>query len=67
MGMGGKGNIPGAMVAGIIIGIIEKVGAVLWGASIAQIIIFVMFIVILLVLPDGIMGIKLPKKRKAVG
>ena len=66
MALGGKGNIPGAMVAGIIIGIIEKVGAVLWGASIAQIIIFVMFIVILLVLPDGIMGIKLPK-RKAVG
>ena len=64
--LGGKGNIPGAMVAGIIIGIIEKVGAVLWGASIAQVIIFIMFIVILLVLPNGIMGIKLPQKRKAV-
>ena len=47
-------------------GIIEKVGAVLWGASIAQVIIFIMFIVILLVLPNGIMGIKLPQKRKAV-
>ncbi len=64
--LGGKGNIPGAMVAGITIGIIEKVGAVLWGEPVAQIIIFVMFIIILLVLPNGIMDIKLPKKKKAV-
>lgn len=53
--MGGKGNIPGAMVAGIIIGLIEKVGALFFGDKIAQIFIFVLFIAILLFMPDGIM------------
>lgn len=53
--MGGKGNIPGAMVSGIVIGIIERVGAALFNDSIAQIAIFVLFIVILLFMPDGIM------------
>lgn len=54
--LGGKGNIQGAMVAGVLIGIIEKFGGVLVGDKIAQIIIYVLFIVILLVLPDGLMA-----------
>lgn len=53
--LGGRGNIPGAMVAGVLIGIIEKFGGVLVGDKIAQIIIYVLFIVILLVLPNGLM------------
>lgn len=53
--LGGKGNIPGAMVAGLLIGIIEKFGGVLVGDKIAQIIIYILFIVILLVLPNGLM------------
>jgi branched-chain amino acid transport system permease protein len=53
--LGGKGNIPGALVAGLVVGIIEKIGGLLWGDSIAQIIILVLFIVILLVMPDGLM------------
>ena len=53
--LGGRGNIPGAMVAGVLVGIIEKFGGVLVGDKIAQIIIYVLFIVILLVLPNGLM------------
>ena len=53
--LGGKGNIPGALVAGLLIGVIEMVGRMLWSDSVAQIIILVLFIVILLVRPDGIM------------
>lgn len=53
--MGGKGNIPGAMVAGIVMGLIEKVGALFFGDKVAQIFVFVLFIVILLFMPDGIM------------
>lgn len=56
--LGGKGNIPGAMVAGILIGLIEKVGALLFDDKIAQIFIFVLFIAILLFMPDGIMSRK---------
>ena len=53
--LGGKGNIPGALVAGLLIGVIEMVGRMLWSDSVAQIIILVLFIVILLVRPEGIM------------
>ena len=53
--LGGKGNIPGALVAGLLVGVIEMVGRMLWSDSIAQIIILVLFIVILLIKPDGIM------------
>ena len=53
--MGGKGNIPGALISGILMGLIEKLGAVLFNDKIAQILIFVLFIAVLLFLPDGIM------------
>lgn len=53
--MGGKGNIPGAMVAGIVMGLIEKLGAYVFDDKIAQIFIFVLFIAILLFMPEGIM------------
>ena len=59
--LGGKGNIPGALVAGILIGLIEKVGAFFFGDKIAQILIFVLFIAILIFKPEGIMVRK--KKR----
>lgn len=59
--MGGKGNIPGAMLAGVFIGIIEKIGGTLVGDNLAQIFIFVLFILVLLVKPDGLLV-----KRKKV-
>lgn len=59
--LGGKGNIPGAMLAGVVIGIIEKIGGTLVGDNLAQIFIFILFIVILLVKPDGLLV-----KRKKV-
>ena len=58
--LGGKGNIPGAMVAGLLIGLIEKVGAYFFDDKIAQIFVFILFIAILLFMPDGIMT----KKKK---
>ena len=54
--MGGKGSIPGALLAGVIIGVIEKVGGYFVGDNLAQIFIFVMFIVILIVRPDGLLA-----------
>jgi len=53
--MGGKGNIPGALMAGILISVIEKVGGYFVGDNLAQIFIFVLFIVILIVRPDGLL------------
>ena len=53
--MGGKGNIPGALMAGIVISVIEKVGGYFVGDNLAQTFIFVLFIVILIVRPDGLL------------
>ena len=58
--VGGKGNIAGALLAGVVIGIIEKIGGAFIGDNLAQIVIFVLFIVILLVRPDGL----LTKRKK---
>ncbi|MGI5970760.1 MAG: branched-chain amino acid ABC transporter permease [Oscillospiraceae bacterium] len=58
--LGGRGNIAGALLAGLMIGIIEKIGGMLVGDNLAQIFIFVLFIVILLVKPNGLLA-----KRKA--
>ena len=41
---------------GVIIGVIEKVGGYFVGDNLAQIFIFVMFIVILIVRPDGLLA-----------
>ena len=38
--MGGKGNIPGVMVDGIVMGLIEKAGALFFGDKVAQIFAF---------------------------
>ena len=56
-----RGNIPGAMVAGVLVGVIEMVGRMLWSDSIAEIIILILFIVILLFKPDGL----LVRRKKA--
>lgn len=54
--IGGKGNISGTMVAGILIGVIEKVVGVFLGDNIAQVFIFILFIVFLLVKPNGLLS-----------
>lgn len=54
--LGGKGNISGTMAAGILIGVIEKLIGVFLGDNIAQVFIFVLFIVFLLVKPNGLLS-----------
>ena len=54
--LGGKGSVPGALVGGIIVGLIEKFGALFFTESIAQVILFLMFIAILLFKPTGLMS-----------
>lgn len=61
--LGGKGNVPGALVGGLAIGIIERLGAIIWNESYALLLVYALFILILLVMPDGIFSIK--KRRKA--
>ena len=54
--LGGMGNIPGAMLGGIIVGITESLGAVFLPGSSKQLGVFVVFILVLLFRPTGLLG-----------
>ena len=56
--LGGKGSVLGALLGGLIVGIIEKVVSLYSSDTYAQIAIFIVFILILLFKPNGLMGEK---------
>jgi branched-chain amino acid transport system permease protein len=56
--LGGMGSIPGALVAGLFIGVVESLSGLLLGESLGQIGIFLIFILVLLVRPTGLFGAK---------
>lgn len=56
--LGGLGSVPGVLVGGIALGLVESAGAVLLGPDHALTIAFLLLIVLLLVRPQGIMGRK---------
>ncbi len=53
---GGVGSIPGAMIGGILLGLIETFGKAYISAQLADAIVFAVLIIILLVRPTGILG-----------
>jgi branched-chain amino acid transport system permease protein len=59
---GGIGSIPGAMIGGIMLGIIEILSRAYISSQLADAIVFVILIVVLLVKPTGILGKKLQEK-----
>jgi len=54
--IGGFGNIPGALVGGLILGVIENLGAGFISSGYKDLIAFVMLIVVLVVKPTGLFG-----------
>ena len=54
--LGGRGSIPGCLVGGILVGLIEQFGTLLLTESYAQLIIFAMFIFFLMFKPNGLFG-----------
>lgn len=56
--LGGMGSIPGAMIGGLLIGIVESLSGLLLGESLGQIGIFIIFILVLLLKPTGLFGAK---------
>lgn len=56
--LGGKGSVIGALLGGFIVGVIEKVGGQLFTDTYAQMIVFVIFVVVLLFRPNGLLGQK---------
>ncbi len=54
--LGGMGSLPGALIAGLLLGVIESLCGLFLGESLGQIGIFVAFILILLFKPSGLLG-----------
>ena len=59
---GGVGSIPGAMVGGILLGIIEIFGKAYISSQVADAIVFAVLIVVLLVKPTGLFGKNIQEK-----
>lgn len=55
---GGLGNIWGAVIAGIIIGVVESYSALFLGGSWSEMVIYLIFILTLIIKPTGLLGKK---------
>ncbi len=56
--LGGMGSVPGALLGGLFIGVVESFSGLFMGESLGQIGIFLIFILVLLVRPTGLFGAK---------
>ena len=56
--LGGLGSVPGAMIGGLALGVVESLGAVWFGPEHATTLSFVLLILVLLVRPEGLLGRK---------
>jgi len=56
--LGGMGSVPGALIGGFVIGVVESLSGLFLGESLGQIGIFLIFIAVLLVRPTGLFGAK---------
>jgi len=54
--LGGMGSVPGALIAGLFVGVVESLSGYYLGESLGQISIFVVFILVLLFRPSGLFG-----------
>ena len=60
--LGGIGNIPGAMVGGLLLGVVEALGAAYLSHSWKDAIAFFVLILILIVRPTGLLGERVADK-----
>lgn len=59
---GGIGSIPGALIGGILLGIIEILGRAYISSQLSDAIVFAVLIIVLLVKPTGILGKQIHEK-----
>jgi branched-chain amino acid transport system permease protein len=50
------GSVPGALIGGLAIGVVESLSSLFLGDSLGQVGIFLIFIAVLLVRPSGLFG-----------
>lgn len=56
--VGGLGSVPGALVGGLVLGVVESVAAHFFGPQNAPIVGFILLLFLLLVKPTGLVGVK---------
>ncbi|HEY9414145.1 MAG TPA: branched-chain amino acid ABC transporter permease [Pseudonocardia sp.] len=61
--LGGIGNIRGALLGGVLLGLVENWGAIFLGSQWKDVIAFVILVVVLLFRPTGILGESLQRAR----
>ncbi|WP_158851977.1 branched-chain amino acid ABC transporter permease [Saccharothrix deserti] len=61
--LGGIGNLRGALVGGVVLGLIENWGAIFLGSEWKDVIAFTVLVVVLMFRPTGILGESLQKAR----
>jgi branched-chain amino acid transport system permease protein len=54
--LGGMGSIVGATLGGLLIGVAESVGGVYFGSGWKEVVVFVLFLLVLLFKPSGLLG-----------
>jgi branched-chain amino acid transport system permease protein len=54
--LGGMGSVTGALIGGLLVGVIESLGGLFFGETLGQLCIFLVFIGVLLVRPTGLFG-----------
>jgi branched-chain amino acid transport system permease protein len=60
--LGGLGNVPGAMVGGLVLGVLEVLGVAYLASSYRDAFAFGAVMVILLVRPQGLLGLRVPRR-----
>jgi len=60
--VGGFGNLPGAVLGGLLVGVVESLGAGYLAGSYKDIYAFILLIVVLMVRPSGILGVTIKTK-----
>jgi branched-chain amino acid transport system permease protein len=61
--LGGIGNLRGALLGGLALGLIENYGSALWGTEWKDVIAFLVLVLVLMVRPTGLLGESLGKAR----
>jgi branched-chain amino acid transport system permease protein len=61
--LGGIGNLRGALVGGLLLGVVENYGSAVFGSQWKDVVAFVLLILILLLRPSGLFGEALGKAR----
>lgn len=60
--LGGIGNIPGAMLGGFLLGMVETFAVGFLSSTFRDVIAFIVLVIVLLIRPQGLLGARLPQK-----